>query len=134
MCERACLCAAVNLSDKIVRMYVYSHLCLRECLWSCVQMCVFVRKILVFVFPQTGGVDLGSGLQGRPLPPQTQSLSDSESKRGRVLERRWRETGKDRRTRESDKEERQGIRKALEERRERTRSGGREMGRQGGKR
>lgn len=72
-----CLCAAINLREKIAGMYVYSYL---HCLWSCVQMCVFVRKKLVFVlYFLRQAVALETGLQGQPLPSQTQSLSDSES-------------------------------------------------------
>ncbi len=88
-------------------IYVYRHLCLNVC----------VRKTLVFLFPQTGRFDLGTGLQGRPLPSQIQSLSNTESQRGRVAERRRRELGRDRREREGerDKEGRQRIGKALGE-------------------
>lgn len=51
-------------------------------------------KVPVLVFPQTGVIDLGADLQGLVLPSPTQSLADSESQRGRVAERRWKELGR----------------------------------------
>lgn len=74
---------------------------------------MFARKVSVFVFPQTGGFDLGTGLQGHLLPSQIQSFSNMESQRGRVAERRREELGKN--GKERDKDERQRIAKAWDE-------------------
>lgn len=48
---------------------------------ACVHECKCVKlsgKVLVFLFLQTSGFDLGTGPQGQLFPPQTQSVSNEE--------------------------------------------------------
>lgn len=91
-------------------------MCIATCI-ACGNVCKSVclsgkyRQTLTEYFLRQAVV-LETGLQGQPLPSQTESISDSESKRGRVVEWRWKELGRDRRTTEIDKEESKGIRKA----------------------